>query len=339
MSSRSSYLGRIATAAFGIALGMQAANAGDVAPPVETRGDLAWVKQARTIVGLTAKGQLVEIRFDPPQVRTLSEPGLDPAGFAMSADGQVVRYSYFARGTGPGGPTHFVLDRRSGKASPVPASPNDFTLLLSPDGRRIAWTGGFLPASDLEVMQVGTGAIRKLPFPVAPRSGTADRYVNLHWAQDGSRLYVMFMNAEQQQRYYEVDPDSGKFTQIEGRLSARPLEPHAYVKGGSEVALHRPPPPRSHWSEGSKLRARHGGVEVAFEDPVLLMRVAGGTGREIDRAATRGGRHMLPLQISGWLEDGRYLVYSNSQTGATYLVGIREAARAALPALKYFDWR
>ena len=184
-----------------------------------------------TRFGSTSQLHVVETALGARTQITFGEEPINSARF-QPGDPQIV---WYLRDTG-GGEFFQVhrLDRRTGRAEVVTDGKSRHeALLLSPDGRRVAWAGTGRNGTDTDVY-VADAAHPRDAKRVTERPGS---WTPADFSPDGSRLLVVQYRSAEDADLHLLDLASGTLTQLTPKESKASVEAARFSADGKAIFL------------------------------------------------------------------------------------------------------
>src|SRR5262245_32790711 len=220
-----------------------------------------------------------------------------------SADGRLVVASL--------GSVYGVLDLTTGVLKPLPYDPNRRQTLqivvISPDGKRVAYVGRVNGASDFRVMNVDGSELR-----VFRPEAEYDRFLPLDWSRDGRSIAGLAIKSQPTADAPRALESFAIFDVVAGKF-------HAYDAALTTLE-----------SSGTFLRhicLSPDGAYVAFVVARSSIGRTSGAGEIYTMRLDGTGRERLPTgdepaELVGWLPEGKGIAFVSERNGVRTMFGI-----------------
>lgn len=344
--------------------------------PVNTKSiDLSWVHSDLVVFGVDEQG-LYQARLNQSwQSRLVSTRTKFNRGLAISPDGRYLVYSTSINEHGDDRIRH-IFDRYSRKDRIIPGLSRNNNLEryeflgFSPDGSRMAWQDNgpldsFREAGSrprLLIFSANTLDFHRFSFPAPanPQTATSSCFTS-QWSPGGESIYSNYqlsgyscsvpIKGKLKLAYFKTDVASGKQVLLSGDYVYDVPEKYSfrvnYVDGGKTLHLEYACLLQRNcgFNYGDKLVSGESsawfhhvwnpsGVIDGAEE--LFVQTAHDSSRKVASgwSSSCSGTN---IQMLGWLEKGKYLLYKLK--GNTYIYGVEEHRKSLLPQLSgHFNW-
>ena len=193
-------------------------------------------------------GSLYTVAFDPKTLSTSGPPEIAVEGVATDVSAGAVQFALSESGAAiwePGGMTaqyRLFWIEKDGHETPAPIPAEPFNeAALSPDGKRVALTGGKGGTGDLWVVDLGLGTQTRLTV--------GEVAVNPVWTPDGSRVIYVVRVRGQEDRLWRLEWKTADGSRdAETLLESRGLlAPSAFTPDGRRIIYSASPSVAGHF--------------------------------------------------------------------------------------------
>ena len=337
--------------------------------------DLSWVHSDLMVFGVDEQG-LYQARLDQSRPsRLVASLTKFNRGLAISPDGRYLVYSTSSNDYGDDRVRH-IFDRSTSKDRIIPDLSRDDNLEryeflgFSPDSKRVAWQdNGPIESSTndgsrplLLIFSADTLDLHRFSYPVptTPKSATSSCFTS-QWSPDGKAIYSNYQlggnscevpaTGKFELAYFKTDVESGKQKSVTGEYAYGVPQKYffrvSYIDDGKALhldytCLHGR---NCGFNYDDKLASgtsrawfhhvqNPSGVMDGAEE--LFVQVTGTLPRKIE-SGWSSSCSGTDIEIVGWVEKGKYLVYKLK--GNTYIYGVDEGRKSLLPQLSGdYNW-